>query len=132
MAALAVVGAHLTGQPLNHQLTDRGGVLLEETTTASCYRLFALPTSPPKPGLVRAVDGDAGAGSIEVEIWELDDAALGSFLQGVPSPLCIGTVELADGRTVLGFLCEGAATVGTPDITRSGGWRSHLRTLAPE
>jgi allophanate hydrolase len=135
MALLAVVGAHLAGQPLNHQLTDRGARLCESTETAPNYRLFALPTVPPKPGLVRTADPstpDPGAGAIEVEVWELDDDALGSFVQGIPAPLCVGTVELADGRTVLGFLCEQIATQGTPEITRYGGWRSFLRASNPD
>ncbi|MFM7224812.1 MAG: hypothetical protein ACKOBG_02880 [Actinomycetota bacterium] len=135
MALLAVVGAHLAGQPLNHQLTDRGARLRESTSTAPRYRLFALPTVPPKPGLVRTADSatpDSGAGAIEVEVWELDDEALGSFVQGIPAPLCVGTVELADGRTVLGFLCESIATVGAPEITRFGGWRSYLESSTPD
>lgn len=80
MALLAVVGAHLSGQPLDHQLSDRGGQLVTTTRTASTYRLFALPTDPPEPGLLRTCEvagDDAGAGSIEVEVWELDDAAMG-------------------------------------------------------
>lgn len=133
MHLLAVVGAHLSGQPLNHQLTERGATLVRTTRTASCYRLFALDTSPPKPGLVRTADaavGDPGAGSIEVELWQLDDAGLGSFLAGVPAPLCLGTVELEDGSTAIGFLCEELATRDQPDITALGGWRAHLRSSA--
>jgi allophanate hydrolase len=135
MPQLAVVGAHLSGQPLNHQLTDRGAHLVRTVRTAPCYRLYALDTVPPKPGLVRTADdrcADAGAGAIELELWELDDAALGSFLCGVPAPLCLGTVELEDGSTVLGFLCEELATRGQPDITALGGWRAHLRSVAPD
>ena len=131
---LAVVGAHLSGEPLNHQLTDRGARLVRTTSTAPVYRLHALPTRPPKPGLVRTVDAqhaDEGAGEIELEVWELDDAALGSFLAGVPAPLCLGTVELVDGTSVLGFLCEELATRGCPDITSTGGWRAYLRSTTP-
>jgi allophanate hydrolase len=131
---LAVVGAHLSGEPLNHQLTDRAARLVRPARTAPHYRLFALPTQPPKPGLVRTGDEqrpDPGAGSIELEVWELDDAALGSFLCGVPAPLCLGTVELEDGSSVLGFLCEELATRGCPDITASGGWRAHLGSTPP-
>jgi allophanate hydrolase len=126
MTLLAVVGAHLTGQPLNHQLTDRGAALVRTTTTASCYRLYALDTEPPKPGLVRVDPAEPGAGAIEVEVWDLDDAAFGSFVAAVPPPLCIGTVRLGDGSSAMGFLCEPLALVGAPDITASGGWRAHL------
>jgi allophanate hydrolase len=124
---LAVGGAHLRGEPLNHQLTDRGAQLVRTARTASRYRLYALPTDPPKPGLVRTVDAthdDPAAGAIEVEVWELDDAALGSFLTEVRAPLCLGTLELDDDTTVLGFLCEELATRGCVDITSSGGWRA--------
>lgn len=134
MPLLAVVGAHLSGQPLNHQLTDRGGRLVTTTLTAPAYRLFALPTDPPKPGLLRTCDRpgeDPGAGSIEVEVWELDDAALGSFLTSVPAPLCLGTLELVDSSSVTGFLCEELATRGAPDITSWGGWRDYLRSSPP-
>ena len=126
MTLLAVVGAHLTGQPLNVQLTDRDAVLVRTTATASTYRLHALDTEPPKPGLVRVPAGDPGAGAIEVEVWELDDAGFGSFVALVPPPLCIGTVELADGSSVKGFLCEPVALDGAPDITSTGGWRAYL------
>lgn len=134
MTLLAVVGAHLTGQPLHHQLTDRGARLVATTRTAPCYRLVALPTDPPKPGLVRTVDADhadPGAGSVEVEVWELDDAGFGSFVAGVPAPLCIGTVELEDGSAVHGFLCEELATRDAPDITATGGWRAYLSQQLP-
>lgn len=134
MPQLAVVGAHLSDQPLNHQLTDRGGRLVTTTRTASTYRLFALPTDPPKPGLLRTCDRpgeDPGAGSIEVEIWELDDAGLGSLLGLVPNPLGLGAVELVDATWVTGFLCEELATRGAPDITSWGGWRAYLRSGSP-
>jgi allophanate hydrolase len=134
MPLLAVVGAHLSGQPLNHQLTDRGGRLVTTTRTAPTYRLFALPTDPPKPGLLRTADPlhpDPGAGSIEVEVWELDDAGLGSLLALVPSPLGLGAVELVDATWVTGFLCEELATRGAPDITSWGGWRAYLRSSSP-
>ena len=133
MHLLAVVGAHLSGQPLNHQLTDRGATLVRTTRTAPCYRLFALDTTPPKPALVRTADAhtaDPGAGPIEVELWQLDDAGLGSFLAEVPAPLCLGTVELEDATTAIGFLCEELATRGRPDITALGSWRAHLRNSA--
>jgi allophanate hydrolase len=121
---VAVVGAHLSGQPLNVQLLERKAKLSETTRTASGYRLYALAnTSPPKPGLV--FDG-IGAGAIEVEIWEMDEASFGSFVAAIPPPLGIGTLTLADGRTVHGFLCETYATEGAEDITAFGGWRAWL------
>jgi allophanate hydrolase len=126
MTLLAVVGAHLSGQPLNHQLTDRDAALVRTTATAPVYRFHALDTEPPKPGLVRVASDDGGAGSIEVEVWELDDAGFGSFVALVPPPLCIGTVELLDGTQVKGFLCEPHALVDAPDITATGGWRAYL------
>ena len=123
---LAVVGAHLRGEPLNHQLTSRGATLVATTTTAPVYRLFALPTAPPKPGLVR-VGEVAGAGAVEVEVWELDPAAFASFVDEIPAPLGIGRLLLADGTDVAGFLCEPIAVDGAPDITHLGGWRAYRR-----
>ncbi|CAO3358438.1 allophanate hydrolase [Azospirillum melinis] len=121
---LAVVGAHLTGQPLNHQLTGRQARLLRAARTAPGYRLYALAgTSPAKPGLVRDPDG---AGGIEVEVWELTETAFGSFVAEVPPPMAIGTVTLEDGGTVKGFLCEPIALIGAEDITGHGGWRRWL------
>jgi allophanate hydrolase len=121
---VAVVGAHLTGQPLNWQLTDRNGKLLETTRTAPGYRLYALPgTTPPKPGLV--FDG-TGPGLIEVEIWEMEQIAFGSFVALIPAPLGIGTLKLEDGRSVKGFLAESYATAGGLDISSFGGWRAWL------
>jgi len=122
---LAVVGAHLAGQPLNHQLTRRGARLLTRTRTAAAYRLHALAgTVPPKPGLTRTADGDGAA--IEVEVWELDTTAFGAFTAEVPPPLGIGTVVLDDGTSVKGFICEPAGLAGATDITRFGGWRAYL------
>jgi allophanate hydrolase len=125
---VAVVGAHLSGQPLNGQLVERGAKLIETTRTGPGYRLYALAgTSPPKPGLV--FDG-TGAGAIEVEVWEMDERALGSFLAVIPAPLGIGTLTLSDGRRVKGFLCEAYAAVGAEDITEFGGWRAWLDSAA--
>jgi allophanate hydrolase len=119
---VAVVGAHLSGQPLNKQLTERSAHLLEVTRTAEGYSLYALAkSSPPKPGLV--FDG-RGAGGIEVEVWEMDVAAFGSFVALIAPPLGIGTLKLADGRMVKGFICEPYAVQGAQDITSSGGWRA--------
>jgi allophanate hydrolase len=119
-----VVGAHLSCQPLNGQLVERGAKFIETTRTGPGYRLYALAgTSPSKPGLL--FDG-SGPGAIEVELWEMDEAAFGSFVALIPTPLGIGTVTLADGRTVKGFLCEAHATRGAEDITAFGGWRAWL------
>jgi allophanate hydrolase len=124
--ALAVAGAHLSGQPLNHQLTDRGARLVATTTTAPVYRFYALDTTPPKPGLVRVTDGDAAGAGIEVEVWELTAAAFGTFVDAVPAPLCIGRVRLTDGSAVAGFLCEPLAVDGAVEITHHGSWRAYL------
>jgi allophanate hydrolase len=125
---IVVCGAHLSGLPLNGQLTSRGAVLLRATRTAPCYRLFALPAGPPwRPGLVR--DPAQGA-AIEVEEWALPAAAAGGFLDGIPSPLVIGRVELADGSRPHGFLCEAWAVSGAREITGLGGWRAHLAAQA--
>jgi allophanate hydrolase len=121
---LAVVGAHLSGQPLNWQLTDRKARFVGPARTAPGYSLYALDgTKPAKPGLVR--DG-AGDGLIELEIWELDAAGFGSFVAEIPPPLGIGTVALEDGSTVKSFLCEAYAVRGARDITAFGGWRNWL------
>ena len=120
---LLVVGAHLSGQPLNHELLAAGATLAGPATTAPCYRLFALDTAPPKPGLVRVAPGAAG-GSIAGEVWRLPAAGLARFMAGLAAPMAIGRVYLEDGRDVLGFVCEPAAVTGAADITRYGGWRA--------
>ena len=122
---LAVVGAHLSGLPLNHQLTSRGARLLEACTTSAQYRLYALPeTTPPKPGLARVQEGKGAA--IEAELWSVPLETFGSFVAEVPAPLAIGTVTLADGRQVKGFLCEGYALETARDISSFGGWRNFV------
>ncbi len=123
---VAVVGAHLTGMPLNHQLTERGGELLESTDTAACYRLYALAnTTPPKPGLIRDTGG-AGA-AIPIELWKLPLSEFGGFVALIPAPLGIGTLETADGRLVKGFICEGWAIADATEITALGGWKAFLK-----
>ncbi|CAN7434716.1 allophanate hydrolase [Pseudomonas sp. LjRoot71] len=121
---VAVVGAHLTGMPLNVQLTSRDAVLVEQTTSAATYRLYALPgTVPPKPGLARvAADGAA----IIVELWDIPQARFGEFVAEIPAPLGIGNLQLADGRRVKGFICEPYALDGARDITSFGGWRAFI------
>jgi len=124
--ALAVVGAHLEGMPLHGQLVERGCRLLERTRTAPQYRLFALPgTTPPKPGLARVAEGEAGT-SIALEVYEMPLAEVGGFLALIPPPLGLGSVQLADGRWVKGFVCEPAALAGALDISAFGGWRDWL------
>lgn len=125
---LAVVGAHLTGMPLNIQLQERKALFVESTFTASYYRLFALPnTTPPKPGLIRSTQ--QGGAEIIVELWDLPLAHFGSFVALIPAPLGIGTLTLHDGREVKGFICEGAAVEGAKDITHLGGWRAYIKSL---
>jgi allophanate hydrolase len=127
---IAVVGAHLSGLPLNAQLTDRGATLREATHTAPHYRLFALPeTTPPKPGVLRSADGGA---SLAVEVWNVPLRHVGSFLELIPAPLGLGSIELADGRRVHGFLCESHAALQATDITSFGGWRAYLVHLAAQ
>jgi allophanate hydrolase len=122
---LAVVGAHLSGQPLNHQLTDRSAKLVRACRTANCYRLYALPgTTPPKPGLIRV---ESGGGQIALEVWEISAEAFGTFVAAIPPPLGIGTIELEDGERVKGFLCESYALAGATDITHFGGWLNFLK-----
>jgi allophanate hydrolase len=126
---IAVVGAHLSGMPLNGQLIERGARLLEATSTAPDYRLYALRgTVPLKPGLLRVAPGEGG--SIAIEIWEMPVAAYGSFVALIGAPLGIGTLRLADGGTVQGFLCEACDTAGQPDITAHGGWRAWIAAQA--
>jgi allophanate hydrolase len=123
--ALAVVGAHLSGMPLNGELKAFGARLVAETTTTPDYRLYALAgTMPPKPGLLRVATGSGAA--IAVEIWALPLARFGAFVAKVPPPLSIGTLTTADGRAVKGFLVEAEATQGARDISAFGGWRAFM------
>ena len=124
--SIAVVGAHMSGLPLNRQLTGLDGRLESATRTAPYYRLYALPGGPPqRPGLVRV----AGGSAIELEVWSLPKGSFGQFVTGIPAPLGIGTIELEDGSTVQGFVCESYATAAARDITSFGGWRAFLKSL---
>ncbi|WP_137974116.1 allophanate hydrolase [Pseudomonas sp. F(2018)] len=124
---VAVVGAHLTGMPLNFQLLTRDAVLVEQTTSAASYRLYALPgTVPPKPGLARVSEDGA---EIIVELWDVPQARFGEFVAEIPPPLGIGNLQLADGRWVKGFICEPYALDGARDITGFGGWRAFIASL---
>ncbi|MFZ0828427.1 MAG: allophanate hydrolase [Verrucomicrobiia bacterium] len=121
---LAVVGAHLRGQPLNHQLTSRRARFVRKTRTAPVYRLYALAnTQPPKPGLRRVAERLSQG--IEIEVWALDEAAFGSFVAEIPPPLGIGTLDLEDGTSVKGFLCESIGLDDARDITEFGGWLAY-------
>jgi allophanate hydrolase len=127
LVLLAVAGAHLSGMPLNHELTSRGASLVRTAKTSAEYQLFALAgTVPPKPGLVHR-PGFAGPG-IEIEVWALDREAFGSFVANVPAPMTIGTVTLEDGLRVKGFSCEPHALEGSPEITHFGGFRAYVKS----
>jgi allophanate hydrolase len=123
-SALLVVGAHMSGLPLNGQLLERGARLLGPAVTAAAYRLFALDTDPPKPGLVRG-----GSAAITGELWALSPAGLGSLLSILPQPMALGRVALSDGSEVVGFLCEPAALETAQEISAFGGWRDYLATV---
>ena len=124
---IAVVGAHLSGMPLNHELTSRGGTFVKAVTTEPAYGLFALPGGPPhRPGLVRVGDGGA---EIDIEVWALAPSAFADFVAAIPEPLGIGTLVLADGTKVKGFLCEQVATETATDISAFGGWRAYVASL---
>ena len=127
---LGVVGAHLSGMPLNHQLTARGARQVGPARTARCYRLYLLPgTHPPKPGLVRDAAGTGHA--IEIEIWSMPAACFGPFVAEIPAPLGIGTLELEDGRTVQGFVCTQSIAPDARDISAFGGWRNFIASQKP-
>lgn len=124
---VAVCGAHMTGLPLNTQLTSLGGTFIEETTTAPVYKLYKLNGfTPARPGLLRVVSGGA---AITLEVWQLPIENYGTFVSGVPAPLGFGTLTLNDGRAVNGFLCEHYATLNAIDISHLGGWRHYLKEI---
>jgi len=125
---IAVVGAHLSGMALNGELKALSGRLIEAATTAPDYKLYALDTVPPKPGMLRV---EPGAGTpIKLEIWALSASAFGKFVAAIPPPLSIGTIRLADGRNVKGFIVEPAALEGARDISAFGGWRAYMAEAA--
>ena len=119
---VVVCGAHLEGQPLNWQLSERGGALIRRTRSRDCYRLYALADGR-RPALVRSTSGGA---AIEVEVWRLPAAEFGGFVAGIPEPLGIGKVELEDGTWCSGFICEPVALDGATEITHLGGWRRYI------
>jgi allophanate hydrolase len=130
---VAVVGAHLAGLPLNSQLTSLGASFVREATTSDAYRFYRLAGGPPlRPGLMRGAPGSGAP--IALEIWALPIETVGAFLKQIPPPLGLGTVELAGGGSVKGFICEAAGLIDAEDITSHGGWRSYLAAtqgLAP-
>ncbi|PLX36350.1 MAG: allophanate hydrolase [Hyphomicrobiales bacterium] len=126
---LIVVGAHLSGMPLNHELTSRNAVFLKALSTTADYAFYALPgTTPPKPGLIRVEDGTGSA--IAVEVWALPAEGFGTFVAGIPAPLGIGTVRLEDGTAEKGFLVEAEAIKGARDISGYGSWRAFMTSSA--
>jgi allophanate hydrolase len=123
---IAVVGAHLSGMPLNHELSERAARFVRACNTAPDYKLYALPgTVPPKPGLIRVAKGGA---AIALEVWEFSAAAFGDFVSRIPAPLGIGTLAMEDGELVKGFLCEAIAAEEAEDITHFGGWRAYMQS----
>ena len=118
-----VFGAHLLGGPLVHQLTDRGARFAGEITTAPRYRMTALPTTPPKPGVTRVPEGVEGA-ALTGHRWLLSPAALGQFLAELPAPMQLGKVEFADGSWRTAFGCD--AAVPGEDISSHGSWTNAL------
>lgn len=127
---VAVCGAHLEGLPLNRQLTDRGAHLVARTTSSADYKFYALPGGPPyRPGMLRVAAGERGS-AIEVEVWEMAAREFGSFVAGIPAPLGIGTITLANGEKVQGFVCEQYAVADAVDISHFGGWRKYLLSLS--
>ena len=126
---IVVVGAHLSGMPLNGELTSRGAAFRRAVQTTPDYRLHALAGDPPKrPGLIRVTPGSGAA--IACEVWALPAEGFGTFVAGIPAPLCIGTLRLADGTSPKGFLVEPEGLAGAEDITGHGGWRAYIAALA--
>ena len=127
--ALVAIGAHMSGLPLNSELTRRGGRFLRAVRTSPEYRLFKLSgESPLRPGLVRHFAGT----SIDAELWCLPTSSIGNFLSEIPSPLGLGTIKLEDGTEAIGFLCEQIATETAEDITHFGGWRAFIEAFESE
>ncbi|HVW93879.1 MAG TPA: allophanate hydrolase [Devosia sp.] len=126
---LVVVGAHLSGMPLNSELVAVGGRFDREVTTTPHYRLHALANQKtPKPGLIRTADGNGVA--VEVEVWRLPHEAFARFVDAVPPPLVIGTINLADGTSAKGFLVEPAGLAGATDISSFGSWRAFQNRMS--
>jgi allophanate hydrolase len=125
---IVVIGAHLSGEPLNGELVSAGGRLVRPCATQPIYRLWALPGNPARPGLLRVATGGT---AIEGEVWSLSPEGFGRFVATIPAPLGIGRIELADGSSVQGFLCEGYAVEGAVEISEFGGWRAYHAAAIP-
>jgi len=126
---IVVVGAHLSGMPLNGELTSRGAAFRRIVQTTPDYRLYALAGGPPRrPGLIRVAAGTGAA--IACEVWALPPEGFGTFVAGIPAPLGIGTLRLADGTSPKGFLVEPEGLIGADDITAHGGWRAYVASLS--
>jgi allophanate hydrolase len=123
-----VCGAHMSELPLNHQLTDLSASLIEKTTTATSYQLYALAGGPPyRPGLVRQSENGC---AIDVEVWQIAISALGKFIQNIPEPLGLGKVEIDGGELVIGFICQPEGIQTATNISEFGGWRNYLSSLS--
>jgi allophanate hydrolase len=125
---LVVAGAHLSGMVLNREFTSLGASLKSVVRTASDYRLYALDTDPPKPGLVR--DPGFNGPGIAAELWSLAPDAFARFVAALPSPMGLGKVTLSDGTSHLGFICEAHALKDAEEITAFGGWRAYMAAAA--
>ncbi len=127
---LVVVGAHLSGMPLNHELTSRNARFLRTVPTAPDYRLYALQGGPPfRPGLMRVAPGEGA--QIATEVWAISPEGFGTFVTGIPAPLGIGTTTLSDGTTPKGFIVEAEGVKGATDISHFGGWRAYIKSISP-
>jgi allophanate hydrolase len=125
---IAVCGAHLSGMPLNHQLTDNYAVLLKATKTAASYKFYALAGGPPyRPGLMKVSKNGA---AIEVEVWRMPLSSFGKFMTDIPHPLGIGKAMLEDGEEVNSFICEAYAIDDAEDITHFGSWRNYMKAVS--
>ncbi len=126
---MAVCGAHMSGLPLNWQLTDCGAEFVKNAETSAWYRFYALAGGPPaRPGLLRSEASEAS--TVSLEIWSLPKTSLGRFIEGIPAPLGIGSIELSDGTWVKGFLCEASAVKDAKDISHIGDWRKYIAQAA--
>lgn len=126
---LAVAGAHLTGQPLNGDLVRRGATLAFRTRTAPGYRMYVVDGPLPRPGLTRVAGASTATDGLEVEVWRLPADRLAGFVASVRAPLAVGPMDLADGSSVLGFVCTADAADPAREITGHGGWRSYLASV---